>query len=70
MSKKSTVTLSFDVLPEAKLWQIGRSYRVEMKIRQLSMDANGATFEVLDTMSLSHKDKLRHGFITGNKYTE
>ena len=59
------VFIPFELLPEARFWQIGRSYRVETRLRQLDMSLEGANFEVVETTSLSYKDKETHKFLAG-----
>ena len=70
MAEHSKVNLSFKLLPEARVWKIGTKYRVELVLKQLSMNSDGAEFEIVDARSMSHKDKLRHTFMTGQKYAE
>lgn len=48
--------IPFEILPEAKSWQVGKTYRVKMVLRQTGMDEQGATFDILDASSLDTAD--------------
>ena len=54
--------LSFDLLPESKNWKVGKSYRVKLVLRQVSVSESGADFEIVDATSLEPEDKGRRKF--------
>lgn len=45
-----TVQFDFQTLPEAKKWEVGKTYRIELDIKQTSLHENkhggGAGFEI------------------------
>jgi len=70
ISDDEKLKISLELLPEARVWRIGKKYRVEMVLLMTGIGEDNADFEIVDAKSLSYKDKLRHGFMTGNKYHE
>ena len=68
--EKTIIRIPFDLLPEAKLWGIGHNYRVKVVLKQVGMDESGVTFELVDASSLTHEDKLKRNFMSGNTYHE
>lgn len=68
MVKKSIITIPFEVLPESRSWQIGRSYRAKVVLRQIGMAEQGADFEVIDATSLEPEDKSKRHYLTDGGY--
>lgn len=67
---KPTITIPFELLPEAKFWGVGHDYRVKNVVRLVGLSEKDATFELIDASSLSHQDKLKRSFMSGNTYHE
>ena len=66
MELKPTIFISYDHLPEGKNWRVGQSYRVRLVLKQVRMEENGATYEVVDATSLEREDKGRRYFMSEN----
>lgn len=66
MAKKEVIPtyIPYDVLPEAREWRIGRTYRVKMVMKQLSQDEKGANFEIVDSTSLEPGEARRRAFLS------
>lgn len=56
--------VSYDVLPEAREWSVGQTYRAKMVLRGISQDENGVEFQVLDASSLEPKDRANQIFMS------
>lgn len=67
---KETIFIPFDKLPEGRLWEVGRSYRVKAVLRQVGTLENGATFEVVDATSLEPEDKGKRHYLTEGGYVK
>ena len=66
MADKSKIFVPFDKLPEGRNWQVGQSYRVRLVLRQVGIEENGATYEVVDATSLEREDKGRRYYTSEN----
>jgi len=60
--------LDFNMLPESRTWQIGRTYKLEIIVQQKSMDDSSASFEVSSAKSLNPKDKKTRTYLTDGGY--
>ena len=56
------VYIPFEVLPEGQYWKVNSAYRVKLVLRQVSLDENGASFEVVDATSLESDDRGKRHF--------
>jgi len=56
---KPTVYIPFGHLPEARDWRVGQVYRTKLVLKQISLDEDGATFEIVDATSLEGDRKVR-----------
>ena len=54
-----TVFIPYDKLPEGRNWKVGQTYRVRVVLKQVSMQEEGATYDVVDATSLEREDKGR-----------
>ena len=54
--------IPFSLLPEGRLWSVGKAYRVKVVLRQTSTSEDGADFEVVDATSLEGGDAERRRF--------
>ena len=60
--------ISFELLPEARDWKVGKVYRARLVLRQTNLDENGASFEILDAASLESDDKGKRRLTTDGGY--
>lgn len=60
------ITLPLSVLPEAKEWPIGGTYRVKLVLKQTALSETSATFEVIDANSLEPEDKGKQSFLNSD----
>ena len=60
------VFISHDHLPESRNWQVGKSYRVRLVLRQTGLQEEGATFDVVDATSPEREDKGRRYYTSEN----
>lgn len=63
-TSKSTISLSFDILPDSRHWAVNSVYRVKLALRQVGLSEEDATFEVVDASSLEPDDKAKKRFLT------
>ena len=63
---KKGVFISYDHLPEGKNWKVGMTYRVRLVLKQVGMEEDGATYEVVDATSLEREDKGRRYYTSEN----
>lgn len=64
----NVVDITFDKLPEAKDWKVGKAYRVKTVLRMTGSDEDGATFEVVDATSMEPADKGKQSFLSEGGY--
>lgn len=62
--EKPIVHIPFDILPEGQHWQVGKSYRVRLVLRQTGTYEKGAMYEIVDATSLEPADKGRRYFMS------
>lgn len=67
---KNTIFIPFEKLPEGRLWEVGRAYRVKTVLRQVGTKEDGAEFEVVDATSLEPEDKGKRHYLTEGGYTK
>lgn len=60
--------IPYDVLPEARDWHVGKTYRTKMVMKQTGMNEDGANFEVVDATSLESKDRPRYFLSDSGSY--
>lgn len=68
--KNHTIYIPFKDLPDSKYWAIGRPYRVKTILKQIGMDSNGATFEVIKAISQETKLKSKRYFNEKHSYND
>lgn len=68
MDQDNIVDITFDKLPEAKDWKVGKAYRVKVVLRMTGSDEDGATFEVVDANSLEPTDKSKRRYLSEGGY--
>ena len=56
--------VSFDLLPEARDWKVGKTYRVKMVLKQTSESEEGASFDIVDASSLEPAERGKSYFMT------
>lgn len=61
---KDSTFIPYSVLPEARNWRVGRTYRVKMVIKQMGQMENGAHFEIADATSLEPNEARKRAFIS------
>lgn len=66
MADKSKIFVSFDKLPEGRNWKLGQSYRVRLVLKQVGLEEEGSTYEVVDATSLEREDKGRRYYTSEN----
>lgn len=59
---KHNTFISYDVLPQARDWRVGRTYRVKVVIKQISQMEEGAEFQVVSAESLEPKNARKRAF--------
>ena len=57
-----TIHIPFTALEESRHWKVGQAYRVKAVLRQVSMDEDGAVFELVDVTSLDSSAKEKRFF--------
>lgn len=60
------VHISFDHLPEARDWKVGKKYHVKMVLKQVGMNEDGAEFEVVDATSMEDRAHKVKRFLSGD----
>ena len=66
MSKKLLATITFDQLPEAREWKVGKKYHVQMVLRQMSMNEDSAQFEIIDATSMDGRAERSKHYLSGD----
>lgn len=60
----SPTFVPFDVLPEAREWRVGKSYRTKMVLKETAQTETGANFDIVDATSLEPNDKANQHFLS------
>lgn len=59
------VHITYEQLPEAREWKVGKKYHVKMALKQVSMGEKGADFEVVDATSMEGRAHRSKRFLSG-----
>ena len=61
--------IPYGVLPEAREWRVGRTYRTKMVMKQIGQTERGANFDVVDATSLEPNESRKRYFLSdGGSY--
>jgi hypothetical protein len=61
-----TITIPTEKLPEIRTWRVGKTYRVKLVLKQVAMEENSGTFEIIDATSLEPVDKANQAFLNSD----
>ena len=64
-TKTSTISISFDQLPEAREWKVGQKYHVSLVVKQTGMSENSAEFAIVDVTSMEERAGRAKKFLSG-----
>lgn len=63
---KTIISLPLSLLPEAKEWPIGETYRVKVVLKLTALSETDATFEIVDASSMEPEDKGKQSFLNSD----
>lgn len=55
------LSLPLDAIPEAKKWQIGEHYTVELSLKQVSIDEKNVTFDICGVDAETEEEESGEG---------
>lgn len=65
-TKNTTISISFDTLPDAREWKVGQKYHVSLVLKQTGMGENAAEFTVVDATSMEERAGRAKKFLSGD----
>ena len=60
-----SMLITYDQLPEARDWKVGKKYHVKLVLKQVGMSEKGAEFDVVDATSMESRGERVKKFLSG-----
>jgi len=64
MEEKTRINIPYDLLPEAREWKMGKTYRVKTVLKQVGADEKYGVFEIVDASSMEMRDRANRSFMS------